>query len=79
MKAERCSPAIRQHVEPCGCVVTERPGHVNTKMCETHARTLVVTSPYAVCTGWASSGVTLNPGDVVTITAPADNLDLVGG
>lgn len=36
MKTERCPVAIRQHIEPCGCVVTERPGHVHTKMCESH-------------------------------------------
>lgn len=30
--------AIHQRVEPCGCVVTERPGHVLTKMCTRHQR-----------------------------------------
>lgn len=30
--------AIRQRAETCGCVVTERPGHMHTKMCDQHQR-----------------------------------------
>ena len=30
--------AIYQRIEPCGCVVTTEPGHVQTKLCGTHRR-----------------------------------------
>jgi hypothetical protein len=27
----------RSRTEPCGCVVTEAPGHTHTKLCPAHA------------------------------------------
>lgn len=29
---------MRQRALPCGCIVTDYPGHVNTVMCEEHQR-----------------------------------------
>jgi len=29
---------IQQRTEPCGCVVTEHTGHVNTRLCQQHRR-----------------------------------------
>lgn len=57
--------AIRQHTEPCGCVVTERPGHVHTELCDTHRDEIFKHRGQIV------------PGNLDMIMP--SNLDLIGG
>lgn len=49
-------------VEPCGCIVTTKPGHVHTKLCAEHKRML-----------FAPATRPDDNGDLV-----GDNSDLVG-
>ena len=52
-----------QHTEACGCIVAAEPGHVHTKLCDTHRR-----ETFFVCEYMPT-----------VYTAETDNLDLIGG
>jgi hypothetical protein len=43
-------PPAHQRIEPCGCVVSENPGHIHTRLCVQHAKQYFMSLPKDVVT-----------------------------